>query len=356
MLIFGQPQYSLPNGSRDCPIPVNQMGLQDSPRGTQADPAGFPNELLLDVPNLAQAARLRGFNKSNNGECDVYVPRQRSNRKRTASQRPEILHTTPKSTKRDKITDNVGIIVISDEDSDAPSASVSRNRHRKSPLTAFGATIKVEDDFTSPLNTPTSRPIDDSALGADALADGDDGEPLSPPHEESLKAANESPCHSGPGLDTSDPIHDQATNKTSQLDGIVIEEQHTPSLPSPSASSTGTREHSQNAPEPGVQIQYFIIKARTTRLSYTRWPEGTLRDKTLGSIFDEVARYTSKTKIRKIRFKLDTSRAEIEYPIRRGDENTFDDMKRDFDDEELRVDKKNGNTVFKIWLEPDPTE
>lgn len=237
-----------------------------------------------------------------------------------------------------------------------PARFPNENRHLRSPLTAFEATIKVEDAFTSRLNTLTSRPPDDGALSPDVVEDSDDGQPLSPLNEESLEAANRTPYHPGPGLDTSDPIHDQATNKTNQLDGIVIEEQHTPSLPSPSASSTGTREHSQNAPKPGVQIQYFIIKARTPRLAYTRWPEGTLRDKTLGSIFDEVASYTSKTKIRKFWFKLDTSRAEIEYPIRRGDENTLDDMKRDFDDEEMRVGKKDGNTTFKIWLEPDPTE
>ena len=34
----------------------------------------------------------------------------------------------------------------------------------------------------------------------------------------------------------------------------------------------------------------------------------------------------------------------------------FDDMKRDFDDEGLRVVGKNGDTIVKIWLEPDLTE
>ena len=52
-------------------------------------------------------------------------------------------------------------------------------------------------------------------------------------------------------------------------------------------------------------------------------------------------------------FKLRTSKVEMEYPIRRGDENTFKDMRRAFN-EGLKVDKKKGITRFKIWWEPDP--
>ncbi|CAD6588790.1 MAG: hypothetical protein ASARMPRED_003728 [Alectoria sarmentosa] len=83
----------------------------------------------------------------------------------------------------------------------------NENRHLRSPLMAFEATIKIEDAFTSRLNTPISRPPDDSALSPNVVEDSDDGQPLSPPNEESLKAANRAPYHPGPGLDTSDPIH-----------------------------------------------------------------------------------------------------------------------------------------------------
>ncbi|CAD6574138.1 MAG: hypothetical protein ASARMPREDX12_006398 [Alectoria sarmentosa] len=93
-----------------------------------------------------------------------------------------------------------------------PARFPNKNRYLRSPLTAFEATIKVEDAFTSRLNTPISRPPDDGALSPNVMEDGNDGQPLSPPNKESLKAANGTPYHFGRRLDTSDPIHGQATN------------------------------------------------------------------------------------------------------------------------------------------------
>lgn len=329
-LITGQPRESPRNHWRACPAPITQMGLQGPLAGIQAGPAGFPSRLSLRNSDLARKP-------SKNGEGDdESVPIQGSNRKRTASQQPDALHKTPKSMKYKNETEESSIIITDhDEASDTPLASFSRSRHRRSPA------IKVEDAFTS---RPTSRPPDDGALNLDILEYGGDGQPLSRPNAESLKFADEPPYFPGPGL---------ATNQSTPLDSSVIEEQDPLSLPSLIASSTATREQPQDAPKPEVQIQYFIITARTPRLSYTLWPEGTLRDKILGEVFDEVALYTSKKRVEEIVFKLSTSQVEMEYPIRRGDKNTFEDMRRAFN-ESLRVDRKKGVTKFKIWLEPDP--
>ncbi len=149
--------------------------------------------------------------------------------------------------------------------------------------------IKVEDAFGPRLNTPKSRPPDEGVLGPDTLEDG-------------------------------------------------------------VASSTGTRVKPTNAPKPDVQIQYFIVTARTARFAYTLWPEETLRDKTPGEICDEIGKYTSKRHAQKIVFKMSISQVEMKYPICRGDENTFEDTRRALN----RGLGANRKKSIMIWLDPDP--
>lgn len=279
---------------------------------------------------------------------DAYALMQGSNRKRIAYQQPEALHTTPKSTKYENMSGNSGLIVINHEDSVAPSASVLRERTRRSPV------IKVENTFSSQSNTQTSRPPDNGARDLEISEDGDNDQPLSSLNLDLLRAAPRTPYQHAPIFDASNHDHNQVTNQPTTQDNGVVEEQDPPSLPHPIASSTAPKAQSRNAPNPQVQIQYFIITARTPRLAYTLWPEGTLRDKTIGQIFDEVTTHAShKRAPRKIVFKLCTSQVEMEYPICRGDGNAFGDMRRAFN-EGLKADRKKGITRFEIWLEPDP--
>lgn len=292
--------------------------------------------------------RLRWKGSRSREGDDVYAPTQGSNRKRIAYQQPEALHTTPKLTKHENKSGNSHTTVINNEDSDASSASVSRNRPRRSPM------IKVENTLSSQSNKQTPRPPDDGLRDLDILEDGDNDRSLSSLNEDLLRAAAKTQHHHGPRSDASVHNHNQVTDQPTTQDGAVIEEQDPPSLPIPTPSSTPTRQQSRNAPfKPEVQIQYFIITARTPRLAYTLWPEGSLRDKTIGDIFDEVASYISYKRAQKIVFKLCTSQVEMEYPIRRGDGNTFEDMRRAFN-EGLKVDRKKGVARFKMWLEPDP--
>ena len=136
----------------------------------------------------------------------------------------------------------------------------------------------------------------------------------------------------------------------------MVEEHDPPSRPSPKAPSTATGEQSRHASKPKVKIQYRIITAYTPRLSYTVWLEGALRYKTLGEIFDVVAKYTSEKRVQKIGFELSTSQAEPRCPMRRNDENTFKEMRREFN-ALLRFDRDEvGITEFRIWLAPVPPE
>ena len=308
---------------------------------------GASDSEVTFLVKLCGICRLRWKGSRFSGEGDdVYAPTQGSNRKRIAYQQPEALHTTPKSTRHGNKSGDSGIIVINNEGSDASSASVSRNRPRRSPA------IKVEDTFSSPLNTQTSRPANNGVRDLDILEDSDNDQSLSSLNEDLLRATTETSHRHSPGFDASYHNHNRETARPTTQDGSVIEEQDPPSLSIPITSSTPTRQQSRNAPKPEVQIQYFIITARTPRLAYTLWPDGTLRDKTIDQIFNNVAPYISYKRAQKIIFKLCTSQVEMEYPIRRGDGNTFEDMRRAFN-EGLKVDRKKGVTRFQIWLEPD---
>lgn len=324
---------------------IIRVHLELSHAGKRATGIKFKNEYygaadseITFLVQMCGVCHRRGKGSRSREGDDVYAPTQGSNRKRIAYQQPEALHTTLKSTKHEKKTESSGVIVINNEDSHASSASVSRNRLRRSPV------IKVENIPSSSSSKQASRPPDNSIRDLDIFEDGDNDRSLSSLNEDLLRAAAKTPHHHSPGSDASVHGHNQ--------DGSAIEEQEPPSPPNPTSSSAPTRQQSLNAPKPEVQIQYFIITARTPRLAYTLWPEGTLRDKSLGEIFDGVATYISYKRARKIVFKLCTSQVEMEYPIRRGDGNIFEDMRRAFN-EGLKVDRKKGITRLKIWLEPD---
>ena len=67
----------------------------------------------------------------------------------------------------------------------------------------------------------------------------------------------------------------------------------------------------------------------------------------------KMAKYISKRHVEKIVFKMSTSQVEMKYSVCRGDENTFEDLRRAFN-RGLRADRKKSIKNFDIWLEPDP--
>lgn len=140
--------------------------------------------------------------------------------------------------------------MINNEDSEASSASVSRNRPRRSSV------IKAETAFASQLNTRISGLLDDGVRDFDILEDGDNGQSPSSVDGDLLKAATEFPDHRGPRLGASNHDHNHVTNQSAPVDGSVIEEHDPPSLPSPVASLAVTGEQSRTAPRLEIQKRY----------------------------------------------------------------------------------------------------
>ena len=122
-----------------------------------------------------------------------------------------------------------------------------------------------------------------------------------------------------------------------------------------------TPEPAQDDPRPqitdiAIDIRYSIIASRIPRLVKRNWPIQSLSGKTVGNLFEEVSKFTSKPDIQRIVFTLNLLQADSEYTIQKDDHRTFDAMKDDFADDIMADWRENGITKFSIWLEPDPTE
>lgn len=101
------------------------------------------------------------------------------------------------------------------------------------------------------------------------------------------------------------------------------------------------------------EIRYYIIASRSGRSSKIHWPEGSLADKAVDTLFDEVLDRASKDDVQRIAFKLTTSVSDIQYTITRNDEKIYEIMKKTFK-KDINVDLGRGNTDFDIELELDP--
>lgn len=127
--------------------------------------------------------------------------------------------------------------------------------------------------------------------------------------------------------------------------------------PEPSPAIENPTEQQTLAHEPQAQprpeIHYYIIASRTPRLSKIHWAEGSLADRTIGAIFDEVAAVASKSDVQRIAFKLTTSRSDIQYTISRNNEKIYEIMKKVFS-KDVNADLGRGNMEFDIELELDP--
>ena len=122
-----------------------------------------------------------------------------------------------------------------------------------------------------------------------------------------------------------------------------------------------TPEPAQDDPRPqitdiAIDIRYSIIASRIPRLVKRNWPIQSLSGKTVGNLFEEVSKFTSKPDIQRIVFTLNLSQADSEYTIQKDDHRTFEAMKDDFADDITADWRENGIIKFSIWLEPDPTE
>lgn len=104
---------------------------------------------------------------------------------------------------------------------------------------------------------------------------------------------------------------------------------------------------------PPYRMNYFIL-SNIPRPSRRKWVNGTILNKTLDALFEEISTFLCRNDVREINFVLDTSRAEF-CLIPRNDDEGFEEMKVDFEKAIIR-DRKVGISQFRIELEVNPGE
>ena len=201
--------------------------------------------------------------------------------------------------------------------------------------------------------SPTSRPVEarlqnerSPSMDPSEIRLQDVADETSPPPEPSPKTTIEA---------SEDEVDDALNIAANILDHD--------SVPSQTSRGTGlaTPEPAQDDPQPqitdiAIDIRYSIIASRVPRLVKRNWPIRSLSGKTVRTLFEEVAKFTSKPNIQRIVFTLNLSQADSEYTIQKDDQRTFEAMKDDFADDIMADWRENGITKFSIWLEPDPME
>ena len=96
----------------------------------------------------------------------------------------------------------------------------------------------------------------------------------------------------------------------------------------------------------------MVIASRTPRLVMKHWLGGSLRYNPLDKMFREVSALIGRTEIDFIEFKLKTSRTDVEFKFCRGDVDTFNNMKVEFN-RRINEDVRKGKYKFEMRLEPD---
>ena len=118
--------------------------------------------------------------------------------------------------------------------------------------------------------------------------------------------------------------------------------------------SRGHDERPQSRTELKPNIIYSISVLRDSKLRQEHWPEGSLDGKSVDVIFREVTDIIGRS-VKRIDFRLSTSRKEKIYKILPEDSVTYNIMKTTFGNE-IRGDFSHGEKHFEIDLQPEPVQ
>ena len=303
---------------------------------------------------------------------EVYVPGRGSRQKRRHSSRSDASHCASKSTKRRQISESPKLgsarssTMVGEEDSDdMPFVPTSRNKSWKSTnvahetVTASKAYYDSGGANPSPSDTSPLGPLDGSALDPEDLIQRENNHARTFLGKDTPHYAH-CTLHPSPTSDLAASRHVN-NERTHARDGMELgdsdrSQMHSsPSWPNPIPSTQARNDQPGPVVKPGVGI--FVIALCSSRFTIKKWPSGTLKDKKLNAIFDEVSALISRNEIQRINFKLETLKKEngLECLIERGDMAIFEVMIQKFN-ERIKERKKAGEAKFKILLEPDPEQ
>lgn len=150
-------------------------------------------------------------------------------------------------------------------------------------------------------------------------------------------------------------IRETTTSTTVKTDGCSTRPTSV-SLPPDSEVNTYSTESTKPlvTSKPMVAVRFWIIKGRLPRLAYEKWTDGKLQGKSLDFVLEGVSNIIRSSRIRKLKFTLETADKECTYTIVHDAEDEFEQMKQQFSTDMTAAFRKNRNEFkdFHIWIEP----
>ncbi len=195
-----------------------------------------------------------------------------------------------------------------------------------------------------------------SMMSATATARGNaDLRPTTPIHHDPPSQTTVRASHSRTGADEANVTVEKGRydHDTNQFKGVhhTLSKiaNHPVKEPSPSNSSKPPA-----SSKPLVGVRFWIIKARLPRLVCEKWMDGKIQGKSLESVMEAVSNVAQSTRIKELRFTLQTADQERTYTIPSDAVNEFEEMKRQFNSDITVAFRKNRNELqdFEIWIEP----
>ena len=159
------------------------------------------------------------------------------------------------------------------------------------------------------------------------------------------------------GLEASNDLKDQPNHSRRNVQLGNSDSSKSQPGPSPRESShptTAQADPHTHTPAIRPKVDIRVVDTSSPRLDIKKWPGGTLKDRTLKSIFDDVSSMFSEQTLQTIKFKLQTLKKEngMECVIERDDDGAYDLMMQKFN-ERVRERVGAGETRFKLVLEPE---
>ena len=306
------------------------------------------------------------FLSQRNDESDVDdsdnedVPTRASSRKRGRSHRSDTFRNIRKVTRRRHTSKSPELgcnklpTAANQEDSDDTVVTLLTSQSRRSTIVAS----KTSRGFRGASPSPSENLASGSPYGG--ASDLDDSVQRNNDHVGSSLTENTTqPSHGGrvpsPALDWS--VRTNTDNqRTHSRKGKEVGGSSPSMHPSPSRSNFGHPIQARKlspGPAINIRVEIFVIAPCGSGNVIKKWPGGTLSDKKLSTIFDELSTLISRSDIERIHFKLKTLKKqdEMECLVERGDMAFFEFMIQSFD--ELITERKEaGEARVRMLLTP----
>lgn len=255
---------------------------------------------------------------------NLSTPRRQSTRKRTTRARPEVIAPNVDLDAILKESEDLGKHAVPDDD-----VYVSFSKHRH-------PAISSDTPNTAPAHMQRAGSIGQTATTKVSSAEA--------PTRASTSSIRETTTSTTVGTDRS------STRPTSVS---LPPDSEMNLLPSKASYPTDNSKPPVTS-KPLVGVRFWIVKARVPRLACEKWTDGKLQGRSLDTVLEGVSNIIQSSRIRKLKFTLETADKERTYTIMNDAEDEFEEMKQQFSTDMTSAFRKNRNEFkdFHIWIEP----